>query len=63
MSSSKMTFEEFTETVKENIKDYLPDSYRDAQVTTGQFQKLNSSYLGLQVRQEEQEAVHTHCEP
>ena len=28
MSSSKMTFEEFTETVKENIKDYLPDSYR-----------------------------------
>ena len=59
MSSSKMTFEEFTETVKENIKDYLPDSYRDAQVTTGQFQKLNSSYLGLQVRQEEQEAVPT----
>ena len=59
MSSSKMTFEEFTETVKENIKDYLPDSYRDAQVTTGRFQKLNSSYLGLQVKQEGQEAVPT----
>ena len=59
MSSDKMTFREFTETVKENIKDYLPESYRDAQVTTGQFQKLNGSYLGLQVRQEGQEAVPT----
>lgn len=59
MSSSKMTFEEFTKTVTENIKDYLPEAYRDAQVTTGQFQKLNGSYLGLQVRKEGQEAVPT----
>lgn len=59
MSENRMTFGDFVDTVKDNIKDYLPDSYRDAEVRTSMFQKLNGSYLGLQVRKEGQIAVPT----
>ena len=36
--------------VKESIKDYLPEKFADAEVSVDQFQKLNSSYLSMQVR-------------
>lgn len=57
MNENRMTFGDFVDTVKDNIKDYLPDSYRDAEIRTGMFQKLNGAYLGLQVRKEGQIAV------
>lgn len=57
MSDSKMTFEDFVDTVKQNIKDYLPEQYQDAEIRIGQFQKLNESYMGMQVRQDGQDTV------
>lgn len=53
----KMTFEEFTDTVKNNIQDYLPDKYQDAHISTQDFHKLNSSYLSMQVRLDDNPVV------
>ena len=49
-----MTFEEFKQEVKDNIKDYLPVSYQDAEVTINEVIKNNDTHLsGLTVRTEE----------
>ena len=45
-----MSFESFVATVKETIKDYLPEDYADAQVLTEEVHKLNKSYLALIVQ-------------
>ena len=49
-----MEFEKFVETVKETIKDYLPDEYKNASVDVYPHEKLNESYLGMTVRTESQ---------
>ena len=57
MSEKRLTFAEFVDKVKESIKDYLPERFADAEVSVDQFQKLNSSYLGLQVKRADQTVV------
>ena len=57
MSESRMNFQEFVDKVKEAIRDALPESFRDAQVSVEPFRKLNTSYLGLQVKKEGQTVV------
>lgn len=52
-----MSFEEFVDVVKDNLRDYLPDNMKDAEINTRQMEKLNSSYLGLRVRTEGQQIV------
>ena len=52
MSESRMNFQEFVDKVKEAIRDALPESFRDAQVSVEPFRKLNTGYLGLQVKKE-----------
>lgn len=59
MSDNRMSFEEFVEAVKDNIRDYLPDKYRDAEISVGPFQKLNTSYMGLQVKADGQQVIPT----
>lgn len=44
-----MNFEEFINTVKDTIKDYLPEEYKDAEVTLLENRKLNTHYTGLTV--------------
>ena len=44
-----MNFETFMESIKNHIKEYLPESYQDAQVTIREQQKLNNRYMGLTV--------------
>ena len=44
-----MDFEAFMESIKKHIKEYLPESYQDAQVTIREQQKLNNRYMGLTV--------------
>ena len=57
MSEKRLSFNEFVDAVKESIKDYLPEKFQDAQVRVEPFQKLNTAYLGLQVRREDQTVV------
>lgn len=57
MNEDKMNFEDFKDAVMENIRDYLPENYRDARVSIDEFQKLNESYTGMQVRTEGQVIV------
>ena len=57
MSEKRMSFNEFVDAVKESIKDYLPEKFQDAEVRVEPFQKLNTAYLGLQVRREDQTVV------
>ena len=52
-----MDFKEFTDVIKENIRDYLPDSYRDAEIKVEEFHKLDHSYMGMQVKREGQTVV------
>lgn len=47
-----MNFEEFINTVKDTIKDYLPENYRDAEVNILENRKLNTNYTGLTVTRE-----------
>ena len=47
MSVERMDFKEFTDVIKENIRDYLPDSYRDAEIKVEEFHKLDHSYMGM----------------
>jgi hypothetical protein len=54
-----MDFKSFTETMKEAIRDYLPDEYKDATVEVVQQKKLNEQYSGLFVRRENQEVTPT----
>ena len=54
MSGNRMSFGQFVDTVQEQIKSYLPEKYQEAEVRTTEFQKLNDTYVGMTVRQEEQ---------
>ncbi|MBO4834613.1 MAG: hypothetical protein J5483_00725 [Lachnospiraceae bacterium] len=45
-----MTFQEFVEYAKNNIKDYLPDTFRNDEPEVRVMNKLNSSYTGLTLR-------------
>lgn len=49
-----MNFEQFVEDVKAEIKHYLPDEFKDAQIDILQHNKLNESYLGMTVRKDDQ---------
>ena len=44
-----MNFEKFMEAIKDAIKEYLPESYQDAQVMIQEQRKLNKRYMGLTV--------------
>ena len=44
-----MNFEEFINTIKDTIKDYLPEEYKDAEVNLLENRKLNTHYTGLTV--------------
>ena len=57
MSEKRLTFTEFVDEVKEGIKEYLPETFAEADVHVEQFQKLNKTYLGLQVKRENQTVV------
>ena len=49
-----MNFEEFKKSVAENIKDYLPEEYQNAQVTIQEVTKSNDIVLsGLMIRTED----------
>lgn len=49
-----MTFEEFKQEVKDNIKDYLPLSYQNAEVSINEVIKNNDTHLsGLTIRTED----------
>lgn len=47
-----MNFEEFINTIKDTIKDYLPEDYRDAEGNILENRKLNTNYTGLTVTRE-----------
>ncbi len=49
-----MDFEKFVNEIQENIKQYLPEDYQDAEVTFMEHQKLNEQYTGLTVRKDGQ---------
>lgn len=57
MNDSRMSFEDFVDTVAGNLRDYLPEELQDAEIRTQQFEKLNGSYLGLQVVSEGRTAI------
>lgn len=44
-----MNYEEFINTIKDTIKDYLPEEYKDAEVNLLENRKLNTHYTGLTV--------------
>ncbi|MBR3736039.1 MAG: hypothetical protein IKN07_09160, partial [Lachnospiraceae bacterium] len=49
-----MNFEEFTQYVKDNIKDFLPEKYADAEVDLQEIMKNNDEKLtGLVIRTED----------
>lgn len=54
-----MDFKTFTETMRDIIKDYLPEEFQDATVELNQNQKLNEQYTGLVVRKPDQIVVPT----
>ena len=47
-----MNFEDFINTIKDTIKEYLPEDYRDAEVNILENRKLNTNYTGLTVTRE-----------
>ena len=57
MNEKRLTFGEFVDEVRRSIKDYLPEKFADAEVHVDQFQKLNTAYLGMQVKREDQMVV------
>lgn len=57
MNEKRLTFGEFVDEVRRSIKDYLPEKFVDAEVHVDQFQKLNTAYLGMQVKREDQMVV------
>ena len=44
-----MTFEKFVENMKNNIKNYLPEDYQDAEILIRKVQNINRTYTGLNV--------------
>lgn len=57
MNEKRLNFEEFVAKVMESIRDYLPERFADADVKVEHFQKLNASYLGMQVKRADQTVV------
>lgn len=47
-------FLEFVNEVKDNIKHFLPGSYRNAEVFVMNYRKLNTTYKGLMVKREDE---------
>ena len=54
-----MKFEKFMEAIKDAIKEYLPESYQDAQVMIQEQRKLNKRYMGLTVTRAGDERIPT----
>lgn len=59
MNEDRMDFQEFADVIQENIRDYLPESYHGAEVKIEEFHKLNNTYMGMQVKTENQTIVPT----
>ncbi len=57
MNENKMSFDEFVESVKDNIRLYLPDDYAFADIKVNRYQKMNESYLGMAVLRDGQNVV------
>ena len=51
---NNMNFEEFKNWAEENIKFFLPESYRDAKIDIHDVVKTGMSYTGMTVRNEDQ---------
>lgn len=49
-----MTFEKFVENMKNNIKNYLPEDYQDAEILVRKVQNINRTYTGLNVHKKDQ---------
>ena len=49
-----MDFEKFVNEMKENIREYLPEKYDQADISVHENQKLNGSYMGLFVHMPDQ---------
>lgn len=49
-----MDFKSFSETIKDLIRDYLPEEYKNASIEIMEQTKLNEQYMGLTVRKEDQ---------
>ena len=49
-----MNFDEFTNLMRERIRDYLPEEYADAEVQVTETRKLNHTYTALIVKREGQ---------
>ena len=58
-SMKDMNFEEFKQWAAQEIKDWLPEEYADADVMIHQVEKLGQSYAGMTVKTEDQVAVPT----
>ena len=42
-----MDFKSFSETIKDLIRDYLPEEYKNASIEIMEQTKLNEQYMGL----------------
>lgn len=49
-----MNFQDYVDTVKSRIKEYLPEEYAGAEVNVHETRKLNETYTALSVRKEDQ---------
>ncbi len=47
-----MNFDVFTEIIFDNVRDYLPEEYRDVEITLEEISKLNETYQALTVKKE-----------
>lgn len=54
-----MDFEKFKETMKDNIREYLPDSYRNAKIDIHENTKINETYTGLFVQKPDERITPT----
>ena len=54
-----MTFENFCEEIRNNVKHYLPEIYKNAQASVIDCQKLNTTYKGLMVKRENETITQT----
>lgn len=54
-----MNFEKFVEEVKAEIKDYLPEELKNAEIDISKYEKLNESYVGMVIKTDEQNVFPT----
>ena len=52
--SNLMSFEDFADSVKSSIKEYLPDDYANAEIAVGESRKINSHYHSMTISKEGQ---------